>query len=140
MTKRQRQKRRSGASAARTGGTKPPREPAAWETLDWKTINPIHDALLERVRAEVGRSWKAANGELHSPYLEMPFWIVLDDEADVSAAHAVFREIVRAAVPKIEPVQCTVSYTVVIDGKRRHLFLGTNAEILDEARNFDAIW
>lgn len=140
MTKRRRKKRHAGGNAALTGATKPAREPADWEKLDWKRINPIHDAFLERVRAETGRSWKTASGELHSHYLEMPFWIVLDDDADVDAAHAVFREIVRAAIPDIEPVQCTVSYTVVTDGKRRHHFLETNAEILDESRTFDETW
>lgn len=136
MTRQHRQKRGSGGTAARIGTAKPVRELADREKPDWKTINPIHDALLERVRAETGRSWKEASGELHSPYLEMPFWIVLDNEADVGKAHAVFREIVRAALPDIEPVQCTVSYTVVANGKRRHHFLETNAEILDENRAF----
>lgn len=133
MTKRRQPEHRSDGKIALA------REPAGWEKLNWEKINPIHDALLEKVRAEVGRSWTVANGELHSHYLEMPFWIVLDDEADVGTAHAVFREIVRDALPDIDPVQCTVGYTVVKGGKRRHHFLETNAEILDEGHDFDTI-
>ncbi|SEH77751.1 hypothetical protein [Paracoccus alkenifer] len=133
-------KPRSPKFPARTGATEPPPRQTDWQQLDWRTINPIHDRLLELVRAETGRSWKHVNGELHSHYKEMPFWIILEDEADVSKAHAVFREIVRPALSEIEPVQCTVSYTVVKNGKRKHYFLETNAEILDDTQTFDEGW
>ncbi|MCO5156638.1 hypothetical protein SAMN05444389_102383 [Paracoccus solventivorans] len=108
-----------------------------WTEIDWKRINPIHDDLLAKVRSETGRAWKDANGELHSHYKEMPFWIVLHEDGDVRQAHAVFREIVRPALSEIEPVQCTVGYSVVKDGKRRHYFLGTNAEILNDGGLLD---
>lgn len=102
-----------------------------WTEIDWKRINPIHDDLLEKVREENGRAWKEASGELHSHYKEMPFWIVLHEDGDVREAHAVFREIVHPALGLIEPVQCTVSFEVVKDGRRRHYFLENNAEILN---------
>lgn len=101
-----------------------------WTEIDWNRINPIHDDLLAKVRNENGRAWKEASGELHSHYKEMPFWIVLHEDGDIRQAHAVFREIVCPALDLIEPVQCTVSFKVVKDGKRRHYFLENNAEIL----------
>lgn len=108
-----------------------------WKDLDWKRINPIHDDLLAKVRSKSGRAWEEASGELHSHHKEMPFWIVLHEDCDVREAHGVFREIVRPALSEIEPVQCTVGYSVVKDGKRRHYFLGTNAEILNEGDLLD---
>lgn len=102
-------KHRSPKFSAWTGATEPAPRQEDWQQLDWRRINPIHDRLPELVRAEKGHSWKHVNGELHSHYKEMPLWIILEDETDVSKAHAVFREIVRPALSETEPVQCTVS-------------------------------
>lgn len=90
----------------------------------------IRDVTLRALKALDGTAWRAANGELHVQYNEMPNWITIDAEADLRAAHRAFVAIFAPHFEALGPVNVTVAYTTRSDGAgTQRAFLDTNHDI-----------
>lgn len=60
----------------------------------------------------------------------MPFWITLQDDSDLGAAHRRFAALVDPYLARIAPVECTVAYRMRRDGRKFNAFLNGNDAIL----------
>lgn len=86
--------------------------------MDWTKIDAIHDTLTAEVRKQDGIAWKASASELQSQYNELPFWILLYEDAHLEGVHRVFQGIVSQYFDAIKPVKLTVAYLMVVNGEK----------------------
>lgn len=102
-----------------------------WRDLPWPRINSAHDDMRARLEQQNGTLWKEVVTELHSPNLEMPFWILLYEDGDIEQAHSAFKSVVQAHTALIAPVQCTVAYVILTETAEISVdFLNDTSEIL----------
>ena len=86
----------------------------------------IRAATGAALKALEGRCWQSWSGELHSQYLELPNWIVLECAADLRVAHRAFVAVFEPYFAVLGDVNVTVSYEAC---HSQLAFLQTNAEI-----------
>jgi hypothetical protein len=79
------------------------------------TLVNIRQTTLAALRQFIGRYWQEVQGELQLSHNEMPTWILLYQDSDVAESHQVLRDILAPYMEQIDPVQFTVSYTMLTD-------------------------
>lgn len=87
--------------------------------------------VLKELRALNGTMWREVKGELQERDGEFAIWILLYEDSDPRESHASFCEVVFPVMEALEPIQFTVSYSVLTD------ILDTSVDILmdnDEIR------
>ncbi len=96
------------------------------------TLVNIRQTTLAALRVHVGRYWQDVQGELQLSHNEMPTWILLYQDSDPVEAHRVLCDVLRPYMEQADPVQFTVSYTMLTDAFDITLeSLMDNDEILD---------
>jgi hypothetical protein len=73
----------------------------------------VRQATLAGLRAQIGLHWQDVQGELHLQNREMPTWILLYTDSDPAVVHQVFCKISAPFMPRIAPLQFTVSYHIL---------------------------
>jgi hypothetical protein len=92
----------------------------------------IRQTTLAALRAFIGVHWQAVQGELQLSQNELPTWILLYQDSDLRKAHHVLRDILAPCMGQVDPVQFTVSYTLLTDALDITVAsLMDNDEILD---------
>lgn len=110
-----------------------------FRSIDWDPINRRHDQMLAAVNALDGRAWRESAGELHSQFLEMPFWILVEEGCDLVSVHCQFVAIVAPHFDAIAPVKCTVAYNFIANGRQFQRAYFNNNDQIVRARPVDLI-
>jgi hypothetical protein len=75
----------------------------------------IRQTTLAALRVHVGQHWQVVLGELQLSHNEMPTWILLYEDSDLKAAHQALCDVLVPFMEQADPVQFTVSYTILTD-------------------------
>ena len=73
----------------------------------------LREKSLADLDALTGKLWKEVRGELHAHYDEMPTWILLYDDSDLSECLARAQGILSQFMSRIAPVEFTLSFEVL---------------------------
>lgn len=107
-----------------------------------RALIALHGRMLSALRVNQGTAWKEVVSELNLHYFEIAVWILLFEDSDPEATHAVLR---RTVVPFIEELGCNVqirlSYYVVRSGERFHLdVLNSTSDVLSASGEELGAW
>lgn len=108
--------------------------------VDLETIRRIRAKTLQLLNSHDGKEWKESVGELHAQFNEIPTWILVYDDSDLSQCHEIFTEIVKPFFEKSSGYNFTVKYVMILGENQIFLdFLANNQEILEACLHSDKI-
>lgn len=75
----------------------------------------IEREVLETLRSQVGEHWCEVEGELQEGFGECALWILLYEDSDPLISHQALCDVLRPVMESMEPVEFTVTYTVLTE-------------------------
>lgn len=75
----------------------------------------IEAQLLAALRAQNGLAWCEVQGELQERDGECAIWVLLYEDSDPQESHRILCDLVSPVMQDMEPVQFTVSYSILTE-------------------------
>lgn len=112
------------------------------DSIEERELIALHGRFLSALMVHQGTAWKEVVSEVNAHYHEISVWILLYEDSDPEASHAVFR---RTIVPFLEDlgysIQITLTYYVVRGRERFRLdFLHSTSDILSASGEALGAW
>lgn len=106
-------------------------------------ILTLHRKLYAALKAHEGAAWKEVYSEAHLHYYEIPLWVLLFEDSDPVASHAILKRTLVPMLEAIGEIKLSLTYYCVKGSERMHLDrLETTSHILNAGDDEDSfgIW